>query len=564
MDNNVVGTNDYEHLMKKNRKDILKQVSLTLMVVAILLIGGGFGYLIYLNTSPVKVYQTAVTSVIDDMFNGLYQDYDKTNITVSLSANLNLTAGLIEQEIIDYINETTISFNTQFNEEKQQMVVKIDSDHDNESLIDLAMFLNAKDEKTYLYAKDYFDKYLEVEMDDYTTFKKLFEELEMTSAQKANAKKAKDILKKEISKLITNDDCHKKDGAFVFEITDRQWKNKLQTLFKNLKNNKVFLDCYEDSETVKAFLEAMSEEYEGNVPTTDVAEQKMIITMNKGMFSTGFDKLTIDVMGVKLLFENKDDKTTYEVSSNNMKILEGYFKNIKEKNTEKTEISLNISELGSATLYVDTTVLKNAKIETVDASKTVKLEELSEDEMSEIMTKIEESPLYKFILMFKVEEDNDHDYDNDYDWGDEESECTGIIEYDGVSVELDLPSNFRGAYCISDFGGYYVGDISVNYSIWAYDSYNDYFEEIKEGFNHQEDNPEYQNRILSDVKTKIKDGRTYYYIDYTFDYVFYGTSKAYEKYICTEIEKGYYLTIEIESWDEPITESIVKEALSIK
>ena len=126
MDNNVVGTNDYEHLMKKNRKDILKQVSLTLMVVAILLIGGGFGYLIYLNTSPVKVYQTAVTSVIDDMFNGLYQDYDKTNITVSLSANLNLTAGLIEQEIIDYINETTISFNTQFNEEKQQMVVKID------------------------------------------------------------------------------------------------------------------------------------------------------------------------------------------------------------------------------------------------------------------------------------------------------------------------------------------------------------------------------------------------------------------------------------------------------
>ena len=560
----ITEPNGYEQLMNKNRKDILKQVSFGLMILAGILILGGFGYLFYLNTNSVKVYQQAITSVVDDVFEGLYQSVDKTNTTVKLSAYVNLTEGLIDQEIIDYINKTSILFNTQFDKTKQQMVVKLDSVHDNESLINLAMFVNAKDEKTYLYAKDYYDKYLEIPVDDYSEIKELFEELELTKSQKASAKKAKNIIKKEITKLITKDNCYKKDGAFVFEITDRQFESKLEMLFNNLKNNEEFLDCFEDSETVKLYLELMTEDYEdnyeGNLPAVDILEQKIIITMTKGIFSTTFDKLTIDVSGSKIVIENKDKNISYEMLVNNKKVMDGYFKTRKVKNTEKLEISLSIPEFGSATLYIDTTTLKNQKIEAIDSSKAVKLEELSEDEKTEIMTKIEESPLYELISSYIPE----NDYEDDDYWDDEESKCTGTLEYDGVSVKLNLPSKAEANYCDTDYARYDIDDISVDYDLWDYDSYNEYFEDVKSDLKYQDGDSTYQNKVLSSVKTKNIKGRTYYYVDYTFDYVSYDTTKVYRKYICTKIENDVYLTLEIGSWYGPIDDNLVDSVLNIE
>ena len=152
--------------------------------------------------------------------------------------------------------------------------------------------------------------------------------------------------------------------------------------------------------------------------------------MNKGLFSTNFDKLTAELSGVKVALENKDEKTTYELVIDSVKILDGYIKTVKEKNTEKLELYANVPTLGNATLYVDITILKNAKVETVDTSKAVKLEELSEDEMMEIMTKLEESPLYELISSYMPEDD----YEDD-DYWDDEDETYSTFWYEEISAD---------------------------------------------------------------------------------------------------------------------------------
>lgn len=553
-DNPFVASTSSNESNTKSKKFKTKHLAIILIAVALLLIGTGLGYLFYLNTNPVKVYQTAITNVIDDIYSELYQEYDKTNTTVKLSAKVNVPLGLFEQEIIDYINKTTISVNTQFDKEKQQMVFKVDSDYDNESLIDMAMFVSAKDEKIHLYAKDYFNKYLEVELEDYTSIKESFEELGMTKTQKANANRSKKILKKEISKLITKDDCYKKDGAFVFEVTDKEFANKLKTLITNLKDNKAFLDCFEDADTVKELFESMLESY-----TEDgYSNEKLIITMNKGLFVTSFDKLTLELVGAKVTLENNDNQVTYKVYNNNVEMFDGYIKTTNEKNTEKLELSANLATVGSVTIYVDTTVVKNAKVETVDASKAVKIEDLSEDEMMEIMTKIEESPLYTLIssLGFNEEDDYEDDYYND---------CSGMLQYDGVSVKLNLPSSSEGIYCSNNYSSYEIEGLDVVYLIGKFDSYHEYINYEKEWLKYETDDTKYQNKVISEMKYKIINGKTYYYFDYDYDYVSFGSaSKTRKRYVCTEIEKGYYLTIEIISYDGSIASSTFNSLLNFE
>lgn len=356
------------------------------------MIGAGVGCL-FLNTTPEKVYHTVLTSVVDKFFDGLYQSVDSNDTTIKLSTNIEIDNETIGQEIINYINKTTLSINQQMNFEKGQYFIKLDTDYNQNSLIDFELLVDANNETTYIYAKDYFDKYLDIEDVDYSVVRELFDEIKLYKKQNKNLPK---ILKQELKKLITEKDCYKKDGKFIFEVTEQELYDKIKTLLTNLKNNNEFLECYKNPDLVKDYFETIIEEMD----FYEMGDELITFAIEKDLFSTDFKKLTVSYVSVTLEFTKDKNTTNYKILIDNKQLLDGYIKNTSSNNNQKTEFLINIPELGKVTLYYDVTVSKNASIITVDTSNVIKLSELSEQDMSDITTNFENSQLYELLSSF--------------------------------------------------------------------------------------------------------------------------------------------------------------------
>lgn len=543
----------------------------------------GFTYYYFINmNNPTNIYRNLVKKGINEIYDVVYQDDDKMNTTFNMDFDLDLEQELLDQSLLDLINKTTIGFNYQMDKDSEQLVLKLDSDYGKDSLIDLQLFVDSKNKKTYLYAKDYYDKYLEVEMDDYSSFTELFEDGELTIGQTINAKKAKKIIIDEFTKIIESEDCSKEDGAYVLKITEKEMLNRIKTAMTNLKNNQKFLDCYEDPNAMKDNISSIID----GIDVESASTETIKISINKKMLSSKIDTLVVSSMGDEVIFENKGEETTYKFNSENELVLSGYIKVKEEKNTTKSEVLVEIPEFGKLKVNLDTINENNKDIDKVNTSNVKSFDDITEAEQTEIMTKIQESKLYEIIILisgslgmgddsydddFDYDYDYDYDYDHDYDFGEDDND-TGFVAgttdsinvYDYKTITLSIPDGFTNTYNSDTYKTYKKDDIEIVVKASSYDSEDDYFKTLSSTVGYAKKDEYYKDVVLSNKNTKSVGGTKYYYKDYSYEYVgVVSNTKYYEKHICTNVGNDYYLIFEITSKNTAISDSLLDVLLSI-
>lgn len=543
----------------------------------------GFTYYYFINmNNPTNIYRNLVKKGINEIYDVVYQDDDKMNTTFNMDFDLDLEQELLDQSLLDLINKTTIGFNYQMDKDSEQLVLKLDSDYGKDSLIDLQLFVDSKNKKTYLYAKDYYDKYLEVEMDDYSSFTELFEDGELTIGQTINAKKAKKIIIDEFTKIIESEDCSKEDGAYVLKITEKEMLNRIKTVMTNLKNNQKFLDCYEDPNAMKDNISSIID----GIDVESASTETIKISINKKMLSSKIDTLVVSSMGDEVIFENKGEETTYKFNSENELVLSGYIKVKEEKNTTKSEVLVEIPEFGKLKVNLDTINENNKDIDKVNTSNVKSFDDITEAEQTEIMTKIQESKLYEIIILisgslgmgddsydddFDYDYDYDYDYDHDYDFGEDDND-TGFVAgttdsinvYDYKTITLSIPDGFTNTYNSDTYKTYKKDDIEIVVKASSYDSEDDYFKTLSSTVGYAKKDEYYKDVVLSNKNTKSVGGTKYYYKDYSYEYVgVVSNTKYYEKHICTNVGNDYYLIFEITSKNTAISDSLLDVLLSI-
>lgn len=532
-----------------------KKLPFILLVISLILIISGIGFMYYQNNDPVAFYQNTIKKVIDKSFEGITTNYDKTSTTFGWAAKINLIGEETENEVIDLINKTDLKLNIQVDYPKEQVVLKLDSNYDKESLVDLELFINSKDKETYIRGKDYFDKYIQWDLDEdfYLTFSEMFKEINTTKVKVKDINKSKKILKKEMSKIITRKDCTKKDGALVFKITEKELANRLKTMLTNLKNNKEFLIGYENAESIKdsitSFLDLLDIGSLGN--------NELKITVKKDMFSSEFNELTFEYNDVKIIFTANNNVTKYEVLSGDVKILDGHIKNEKVKNTDKTEFLINIPLIGNITLYYDFSMQKNINIETVDKNNSVKYEDLSQKELSEIQYNIENSKLYDLIGQLGLKEEEEF-----------EEEYNGILNTDTTTMieeefSMSAPSNF------TDYSNEYQYSYEYEHGSGVFDSCTVRFNSplgYKTSENLIEQMATYYSELYNDgqpilVKSSTVNGITWNWFSYEDSFgtnYYYGTTKN-DKVYLLEYEFDEDVVNECEKYRQEFLNSITKK-----
>lgn len=538
-------------------------------VIVAILVGFACYYFINMN-NPTNIYRKLIEKGIDGIFEVVNQNEDKINSTFNLDFDLDLEQELLDQSLLDLINKTTIGFNYQLDKKSEQLVLKIDSNYGKESLIDLQMFIDNKNKKTYLYAKDYYDKYLEIEMEDYSSFAELFDDEKLTFGQKISSKKAKKIMKDEFTKIIKKEDCSKEDGTYVLIITEKDLLDRLKTAITNLKNNQKFLDCYEDPDGLKETMSSFIDE----IDETSASSEPIKISISKKFFSTKIDKFVVDGMGDELIFENKDKKTTYKLNSEDELVLKGYIKKAKEKNTTELEISVQVPDLGELKIDLDITDEKNKDIDKVKTSKIKSFDDITEAELNEILAKIQDSKLYELVMSalgsLEMNGDNtdtefDYDYNDNSDSSSTSDSSDTINVYDYKNIKLSIPEGFTNTYSSDNYKMYKKDDVEIAVRAGFYDSKDEFFKTLDSKVKYTKEYDYYRDVVLSEEKTKTVDGKKFYYKDYSYEYVgVVSNTKYLEKYFCYNVGDHYYLIIEVVSKNSVISDNVLNTILSIK
>ncbi len=401
---------------KKKGKGGLIAVIIILLALLIAVVGGiAFFFGVY--QSPEQVYRRIVGSAIDTYSSELDKlGYDTVKSTIELSANTDLKG--VDSSITELINNIDVSLNTQVDMKNQKVLANIETDYNKKDLLNAQVYSSVKDEKTYVYLKDFFDKYIEVDMDSnaYSSIKEIFESKRKITDKKDTIKKALNVVKKEITNSIKKEYCSSEKAKVningkdvnttknTIKMNGKQFASEVTTIIKNLKESKEFLACFEDSDKVKEALENAISELDDT--STD---ESSIIEIN--VYMTGIIKQQMVKFEVKI--EESEQKVAFEVTKieeNNYKIIASQDGKevmngtiaVEKKNENEgiAKITVNINELGKVELKVKYAVKLNEKIDELNPSNSVKLDAITQEDQKKILTSLQNSELYKLITKF--------------------------------------------------------------------------------------------------------------------------------------------------------------------
>ena len=587
---------------KGKNKIALLIVAIVLMVALI----AGFVYYFTINNKPEKVYKKLVGSTIDSYTNEMKNMNNKTSKT-SLKLSANVDTDKIDKKVTDLINKINIGMDVQTDNESQQFIMNVKADYDKEDLLDIQMYSNVKEEKTYLQLKNFFDKYIEIEdMDEefYTYFKEVLEKQKMTAKQQKSLEKAMNIFKKEVTNVIKEQYCtaEKEDitvnGKTIattkntIKMNEKQLKQELTTVFRNLKDNQEFINCFEEKDKVSDFLERFMEQIE------DLEEDEKS-TIEMAIYTTGFvkkiQKFTLTVYSqpsdetVTIAVTNTaKDSYDFEISDKDNVAGKGTVK-VEEKNKQEGMLSLamDVKDFGKVNLNIEYNQNFNENIEKINTENSVKTQELTSDDQQTFMTNLQKSKLFELINDFiggsplnfmeqttmgdnEYDEDKDDDRDNRQEKEDENDNKkennetkNEIISYDdSQKITFNVPSGYKLNYISDNYKTIEKGDISIRIAT-AYANKDEYYQDLEEKKEYFEKESNYKNVVLSDIKTIQVKGRTFNQAEFSYEYMLGDdTTKNKTGYLWSEISDDTVVDFEIREV-EKITSQELEEILAI-
>ena len=542
-----------------------------LIIVPILLVIFLVGFLswyLLIFKNPVSVYRSYIKKGINEVFSIVNKNDDKYESGIKIGANVKVNNDMIDESILDLINNISLNFNFQTDKKSQQLVYKLESKYKEDSLLNISAFVDSKDKKSYVYLKDYLDKYIEMDLEEYTSFAKLLED--ETFAQKVNKNTVKEILIKEISNVITKENATKENDVYILKFTEKELVEKTKTIINNLKNNQKYLNCFENPDEVKSNLEDSIE----NLNNIEIGDKTLTYKVYKKGLMQKVTKVEVIYDDMILSFDIDGKVINYTLTQSGEKVLDGSINITGEKNNKKIGLTLNIPEVGSITLNFELTYVKGKDIDKIDSSKITK--ELTDEDKEEIMSKLQDSKLYELITSFSnnyddsdfnIDFDDSNDYgDDNYDFSDITSSSNQISTSNGKTINFEVPSSYENYYNNNTYKSFKNDNTDITVKVINYyDDEDDYLNTLDSKVTYAKKDKYYGNVNLSNKKTMDVNGKTYYYKDYTYDYI--GTTqntKYYEKYLCAKLDNDNYYIVEVSSKNLEISSSDLNKFLSIK
>lgn len=399
---------------KKSKKGGL----IAIIIVILLVLIAGTIYYCVAYTGTENLFKRIIGKTVNSYQESIIEnDYDTLDTTVGV----NVEVAPIEtndeiQKVVDLVNSLNFELNTQIDKEQETMNVKLHSStiDENDDVLNAEVFMDVKDEKAYIYLKDFFDKYIEVETTD-GTFESLNEVFEniYTKEQKESVKKSSNIIEKEIKGIVKEEYCSSEKQEITINgkkvkatkntisMTVDELIDELLTVFKNLRNNDQFINCYKDKEEIENTLDEYIEQLEDEQGLYEDDSIKISI------YTTGISKkvLKVDIEMIEydeviaMAEVTKEDEENYdfEIKIEEEKITGTIQISEKDKNSMTGKIQLNIPEFGKVTVNMDINNKFDTVIDTVDADNVINAEEMTEDDAMEILDKFQESKLYDLI-----------------------------------------------------------------------------------------------------------------------------------------------------------------------
>lgn len=524
-----------------------------IVVLTVVLVGLASYYFICTN-SPLVTYQSIIKETIKGVYDSIEVD-DKFSASFGLDVNLDLEEDMLDEEILDLINDTKFNVGLQYDRKQEKVVAKVDSSIGKDSLLKANLYLNNKDEKLYVYAKEFLDKYIEIEDEDFSVFDILFKEL--TKEQQKDLNKTKKILTNELVKVISKEDVSKENGYHVLKITSEELAERLEQVIINLKNNKEFLDCFESEDTAISILDSVEITY------GDDTEIKYMI---KKSFFNKIEEIIVEIEETKVVIKINGNEISYEIKEDGSKVLDGTIEIKEEKYATEIKLVLDIPDFGSLTINATTSYTTKFDMDSINKSKVVSADDMTEADQNELMENLQESKLYELISSFDMDNnyDDDYEYDDNYENNNITDTENAITLYgNNERVYFNVPQGYKLVYSSNNYKTYEKGNIEVTIHANYGETANDYLMELNDKPSYY-DEDYYQNVFLSSGYSLNVGSQTYFYKDFTYEYVGYSyVSKYYDKYLYTKINEEDSVVVKVSASDMEIPASDLNTFLTL-
>lgn len=575
---------------KKGKKGLI--ALLIFIIILVIAVVAGLTYYFSFYMRPDQVYKRLVESTIDS-YTTKIKDLDYTTSKTSLKLDVDIDTDIdeIDEDVLDLINKTDIKVEAQTDNENKKIVVNLESDYDDEDLLNLQMYSDIDGEKTYIQLKDLLNKYIEVEdVDDefYSLVGEALENQKMTKEEKVSLEKAMHILKKEVVATIKPEYCssQKEDITIngknisatknTIKMNQEQFRNELTTVIKNLKDNEEFLNCFEEKDEIAEGLEDLVDDLE-DLDTDDKS------TIEISIYTQGLVPQVVKVSGI--VYDEETDETitmsvtqteknTYSIevsTSEDDEVLTGTF-NIEKKSDEEgtLKFGFDIPEFGKVTLNMEYSQKFNEAIDEVDVKNSVKADDLTQSDQQTLMKNLQNSKLYELIENFSgnssesiLGSSTSSSSANTTTSSATETKDNEIISYDDkTKVTFKIPSGYTSRYVSENYRSLDKDDISIKIAS-QYGDKDKYYETLEDSKEYYEEEDRYENVKLSDMDSIEVEGKTFYYATFSYDYTGIGDTITYEtKYVWSEISDKYVVYFEIRNPGD-VTAEELNELLTI-
>ena len=404
MDDNTTKLNS--NIPKKNNKKMVIPIIVVLCLIGILI--GGY-FLIF--TNPKQVFNKA----IDKSFNfftsnivNLEQKYDslkgETNFDYEITAS-----DKEQQKLLDVINNIDVNVKYGIDSKNKVFNVNLDTKYKNKDLVDANVI--GSDSKIYFLLKDITSKYIFVNVEKYD---EIFEKRDNYTE---NSVKILNGIKSALKKSISDEDFKRSTETIKINGKDEKvHKNYLvidnyktmvsisKKFVTSLKNDKDFIESVAKvydieksriEEMLKSILDSMDNEV-----VADTNNFKIILSIYTKGFSNSFAGVDIETQEAgktlsKYTITKNDNTFEFNFSADGKSIINGTLKidntNETNKSILKEEIVLNISDIGKIKININTNIEYNVNIEKESITNSVNYEDLKEEEINDIITKLKNS-----------------------------------------------------------------------------------------------------------------------------------------------------------------------------
>lgn len=402
---------------KKPKKKVGLIITVVVLVLVALIAAGGFVYLKFFNNKPQKIFEKAISKA--------FEITEKTaknegKLDIELSASLNSTS----QDMMmanTYLQMIKLNLTTEFNMDKKVLNQGISVSAFDEPVISVEGLI--QDNNIYFLLNNIYSKYIQVPSEEMEGVEpnEIFNTENIEVSEKL-VKELKQILLDEVnSKELTQENVEV-DGDKLIKTTVKFTAKEIEQIVTKLTVELYKISPVNDVKNIVEGLEQIEidEEDAENDNYLEISIYTKRLTGKIVKTEIAMINVADDEAIVVTIAEKEDEKVeiTFAMNEDSIatnKAVTMFTLTIKEEGENKGTVTLkaNIDEAASSvTITAKYSIDYNAKVEPKNVRNSINANDLTEEDMNEMMTNIENNEfLYSIIqslsttrLMEKAEE----------------------------------------------------------------------------------------------------------------------------------------------------------------